>query len=218
MELQETRRYILEILRTEEDCTVDEIVEALSERLQRRFTTVTVRHHLERLRAENLINPPAVRRRNAPGRPQYVYSLSPKAFEYFPNNYAGLADGLLAGMKQHLPEGQVNVILDDMADSMAAGAGIGAEADLETRLRRTVDFLNAHGYLAEWEAKEDGYLLTTSNCPYERVVCNHSELCAFDLRLVSSLLGTVPRFMGNLREGDNACQYFIPAEDAPERA
>ncbi len=210
MELQETRRYILEILKTEKDCTVDEIVNALSEKLERRFTTVTVRHHLERLRAENLINPPEVRRRNTPGRPQYVYSLSDKAFEYFPNNYAGLADGLLAQMKDQLPDGQVNVILDHMADDMAAQAGIPAGGTLETRLQRTVEYLNSYGYLASWEEHPEGYVLTTTNCPYERVVCNHSELCQFDLRLVSSLLGVVPRFMGNLRDGEHACQYLIP--------
>lgn len=209
MEIQETRRYILEILRDNEECTVDEIVEALSIHLERSITTVTIRHHLERLRSEGLVNPPRVRRRNSPGRPQYAYSLTDKAMEYFPNNYAGLADGLLDQLKQHLPQEQVNVILEGMADSMAAAANI-PQGPLPVRLDHIVAHMNDHGYAAEWEESADGYILTTTNCPYERVVSSHEELCQFDLRMVASMLGVVPRFVGRMRDGANACQYLIP--------
>lgn len=215
MELQETRRYILDILKQHGDCTVDEIVQALSQRLERPITTVTVRHHLERLRAEGLVNAPEIRRRNSPGRPQYVYSLSAKATDYFPNNYAGFAESLLAQIKQQLPQGAVNTILEGMAEDLAYNAGIPRSASLELRLTRTVDYLNEQGYLASYEAAEGGFVLSTTNCPYERVACNHAEVCQFDLRLISSLLGVVPRFLGSLRGGDEACQYFIPQQNSP---
>jgi DeoR family transcriptional regulator, suf operon transcriptional repressor len=211
VEIQETRRDILDILKQKHECTVEEIVTALSERLDKRITTVTVRHHLERLRAENLVKAPEIRRRSSPGRPQYVYCLTEKAFEYFPNNYAGFANSLLSQMKSQLGLNGVNVILEDMADTMAAEAGIPHTAALTARLNHTVDYLNEHGYEAAWEETSGGYLLTASNCPYERVVEQHGELCTFDLRLVASLLGVVPRYVSNLRQGDHACQYFIPA-------
>lgn len=210
MELQETRRYILDILKRKHECTVDDIVVALSERLSRNITTVTVRHHLERLRAEGLVNAPEIRRRNAPGRPQYIYSLSPRAFEFFPNNYAGFADSLMSELKEQLPQPQVNVILEDMADSMAARAGISKELPLRVRLGQVVNYLNEQGYVATWEETPDGYLLTTTNCPYERVAGSHEELCTFDMRLVASLLGVVPRMVGSVRDGGTACQYFVP--------
>ena len=211
MELQETRRYILEILKQHGECTVDEIVDSLSSKLQRGITTVTVRHHLERLRAENLVNPPQIRRRSTPGRPQYVYSLTEKAFEYFPNNYASFADNLLKQVKHHFPDHTVNVILEDMAGNMATSAAIPADAPLRVRLMRVVDHLNEQGYVASWEHIDGGYLLTTTNCPYERIADNHEEICGFDLQFMTRLLGVVPRFVGNLRGGHECCQYFIPA-------
>lgn len=210
MELQETRRYILEILRERGECTVDQIVQALTQKLDRSITTVTVRHHLDRLRAEDLVKSPEIRRRNAPGRPQYTYTLTAKAAEYFPNNYAGFADRLLREMKQHLPSAQINVILEDMASHMAGEAAISAHLPLEQRLQQVVSHLNEQGYCAEYESAEGGFLLVTTNCPYDRLSSNHAEVCTFDLQLVSSMLGIVPRFMGNLREGNHACQYFIP--------
>jgi predicted ArsR family transcriptional regulator len=210
LEIQETRRYIIEILHQNGDCTVETIVKALSAKLGRKITTVTVRHHLERLRAEGLVNPPAIRRRDTPGRPQYCYSLAPQAYEYFPNNYAGFASGLLDQVKQHLPAQQVNVIMQGMADEMAANAAIPQDAPLRIRLAYVVDHLNAQGYVATWKETEGGYILCTTNCPYERIAEHHPEMCGFDLRLISTMLGVVPRYLGSLREGASACQYFIP--------
>ena len=209
MELQETRRHILEILKEQGECTVDGIVEALSARLNRAITTVTVRHHLERLRAEDLVKPPQIRRRNTPGRPQYVYVLSPRALEYFPSNYAGLAGGLLEQLKRSLPPNQVNVIMEGMADTMAVAARI-PDAPMPVRLDYIVQYMTDQGYVASWEKTDEGYVLSTSNCPYERVAGSHEEICGFDLRLVSAMLGTVPRFINRLREGSEACQYLIP--------
>lgn len=208
--LQETRRYILDILKEQEACTVEDIVAALSERLNRGITTVTVRHHLERLRAENLVSQPQIRRRSGPGRPQYVYSLTPQALAYFPSNIAQLADQMFTQVKRHLPSEQVNVILEGMADEIAAGADIPPDAPIDERLASAVEYLNEQGYDAHFEVTEDGYLLTTCNCPYERIVGKHDELCGFDLRLMTSILGVVPRFVGNMQSGHSNCQYFVP--------
>lgn len=209
MELQETRRHIVEILKAEDGCTVEEIVAKLSERLLRPITTVTVRHHLERLRAEALVEPPKIRRRNSPGRPQYVYSLSQRAMEYFPNDYAGFAAGLLDHVKRSAPENGVNVLLEGMADSMAADAMI-PDVPLPKRLNYVVAYMNDKGYEASWETGADGYILTACNCPYEAIVGAHEEICEFDARLLASMLGVVPRLMNLAREGGGACQYLIP--------
>jgi predicted ArsR family transcriptional regulator len=210
LELQETRRYIIEILRQNGSCTVEKIVEALSERLGRKITTVTIRHHLERLRAEGLVHPPEICRRDTPGRPQYSYALTTQAYEYFPNNYAGFAAELLVQIKSRLPQQEVNVIMQEVANDMAVHAHIPMDVPLHIRLDYVVNHLNSQGYMADWAEADGGYLLSTTNCPYERVAEHHAEVCNFDLRLISSMLGVVPRFVGKLRDGDTACQYFIP--------
>ncbi len=146
--MQQTRRHILEILKERKEATIDEIVEALSERIGR-ITAVTVRHHLEILRGDGLVAAPAVRRRSAPGRPQYVYTLTEKAGDYFPNNYQGLASGLLEQMKAQLPAQQVTQILEGVAEVMTEQAMV-PDGPMEIRLDHAVAYLNSNGYTASW--------------------------------------------------------------------
>src|SRR3954469_11436672 len=138
--MQETRRLILEVLRSRGEATVDEVVAALTERINHDITAVTIRHHLDILRSEDLVTAPVVRRRNTPGRPQHVYALTEKALEYFPNNYQNLAANLLDQMKSVLPQAQVNVIFEQMADKMLAGAGVQGTS-VEARLDSAVVYL-----------------------------------------------------------------------------
>ncbi|MBZ0309271.1 MAG: ArsR family transcriptional regulator [Anaerolineae bacterium] len=209
MELQETRRHIVEILKERGECTVDDLVNDLKDRLQRPITTVTIRHHLDKLQAEGLIEPPQVRRRETPGRPQYVYTLSSRGKDYFPNNYAGLAEELLTQLKHHLPRQQINVIIENVADRMASSAQI-PDAPMPQKLDRVVAYMNQKGYTAAWEQTDGGFILTTINCPYERVASSHAEVCEIDFRLVASMLGILPRLMGRASQGHECCQYFVP--------
>lgn len=210
MEIQETRRHILEILREQGDCTVGQLVDAIKERQQRNITSVTVRHHLERLREEHLVSEPQVKRRHTPGRPQYTYSLTDQAYEFFPNNYAGFGGHLLKEIKNRLPPKEVNVILEHMAQDMAQEADIPTDGSLKDRVKHVVNHMNTQGYNAEWQHTDEGYVITTTNCPYERLAGSHEEVCHFDLRLMSAMLGVVPRMVGTMPDGEQACQYLIP--------
>ena len=53
--MQETRQYILDILRVKKQVTVDELVGELEKRRGVSITAVTVRHHLNELLKEQLI-------------------------------------------------------------------------------------------------------------------------------------------------------------------
>ena len=106
---QTTRRTILDYLKEHGQSTVDELARVL------KLNSVTVRHHLDILRSDELITDPVVRHRNRPGRPQYVYSLSVKASTHFPKNYCELAAKLLEEVKSSTPPGGVNVIFEGVA-------------------------------------------------------------------------------------------------------
>ena len=108
--MQETRRLILDILRRRAHATVDEIVDELQRR-RGSITAVTVRHHLMRLQEDGLITSPELKRRSSPGRPQYIYALTEKAKELFPNNYQRLASSLLVELQKQLPKDRINLIL-----------------------------------------------------------------------------------------------------------
>ena len=205
--MQQTRRHILDILKEHKEATIDEIVTALSERIGK-ITAVTVRHHLEILRGDGLVAAPAVRRRSAPGRPQYVYTLTERAADQFPNNYQGLASELLGQIKNQLPPVMVTQILEGVASSMAEEAMV-PDASLEVRLDHTVAFLNSRGYTAAWQHNGDGHLLSVTNCPYDQVSCSHSELCKMDKKLIESLLGAPTERIAWRREGGEICIYQV---------
>jgi predicted ArsR family transcriptional regulator len=207
--MQETRQHILDILRESGEATVDEITEGLRTRRGKDITAVTVRHHINLLQQEHLIMSSELRRRNTPGRPQHVYILTDKASDHFPNNYHQLAVGLLHQMRMQLPPASVNVILEGVADDMANSALI-TSTKLEDRLNMAVGFLTENGYEASWESVATGYMLHTHNCPYHHISQDTDLLCGMDMRLVSSLIGVVPRISARMIDGDKQCSYFIP--------
>lgn len=209
--MQETRRQIMEILRDRSEATVDDLVGDL-EALRGSITSVTVRHHLAKLQDDGLVNAAQMRHRSTPGRPQHVYSLTELGNSHFPNNYPDLATNLLKQIKIQLPSSQVNVIIEGVADSMAMEANIPLEGSLRERLDKVVEYLNYHGYDAEWDLHREGYVLITSNCPYHKIAQEDADdtLCQMDLRLISQMLGVVPRMISHMSSGDDACTYLIP--------
>jgi predicted ArsR family transcriptional regulator len=205
--MQQTRRHILEILRDRREATIDEIVDALTARIGK-ITAVTVRHHLEILRGDGLVAAPAVRRRSAPGRPQYVYTLTERAADQFPNNYLGLATGLLEQMKTQLTPGQINQIMTGLADNMAQEAMI-PDAPVEVRLDHAVSFLNSQGYVASWSQNGGGMLLHVTNCPYDQMSPCNPELCKMDKHLIDTLVGSPTERISWQQEDADTCSYLI---------
>jgi predicted ArsR family transcriptional regulator len=206
--MQETRQYILDIIKQRHQVTVDDIVEELQKR-RGVITAVTVRHHLKLLQKDALVASLNLKRRNTPGRPQYMYTLTEKAQTYFPNNYERLAAGLLDQLRKTLPTSNVNVILEGVADQLALGAYI-PDVPFEERLDLVVVYLNENGYEACWETTADGYVLHTSNCPYHQIAKTDSALCTMDMRLIGQLLNVVPRRVEHINDGDSRCSYFVP--------
>jgi predicted ArsR family transcriptional regulator len=206
--MQVTRQRILELLREHRVLTVEELAEQLG------LTPVTVRHHLDILKSEGLIEVPQVRRRDAPGRPQYTFQLTPAALAYFPKNYQSMTRLMLEEIRENVPPEQMERILGGVALRMAAEASLpGPEASVEERLQAAVRYLNSRGYVAEWQHEQDDtYVLRTHNCPYHEVSHQHSELCSIDLRLVSELLGAQPDRRERLSAGGACCAYVIHAQ------
>lgn len=209
--MQETRQRILDILKRRQQATVDDIVAQLRSQNEKRITAVTVRHHLGVLHEEGFVTEPELRHRSSPGRPQNVYMLTDKAHNLYPNNYPQLVAALLDQIERHLPPGGVNVVLEGVAESLAGNL----DADLdglgyEQRLDLAVSYLNERGYEAMWEPGAEGYVLHTRNCPYHAVAQSTDALCAMDMRLITSLVGSVPRRLSRISSGDESCAYLIP--------
>jgi predicted ArsR family transcriptional regulator len=205
--MQKTRKIILDYLKERGSATVDELARVLD------LTSVTVRHHLDILRSQELVGEPVIQHRSTPGRPQYAYSLTEKASAHFPKNYCDLAGHLIEQLRATAPDGGVNVIFEGVAERLAASGGPALpDEPLPERLTRAVRALNAHGYQAAWEPTDQGYLLSTCNCPYEALAPDHEELCAMDLSLVTQLLGAPPERLSRVVEGAKSCCYLVRSD------
>ncbi len=203
--MQKTRQKIIEYLREYGAATVDDLSRALGD-----LTAVTVRHHLDVLRSEGLVAPPEVRHRNAPGRPRYVYSLTEKAEALFPKNLSTFTSTMIETIKATLPPEQVDVILRGVATRMASELEPGpAGESFQARLERVVEHLSAHGYEANWERHNNGYMIHTCNCPYSGVAETHDDLCTVDTLYIERLLGVAPRRVTHVLEGDTTCSYLV---------
>lgn len=200
--MQTTRKAILDYLKQNGEATVDELASVLD------LTSVTVRHHLDILRREALVAEPVVRHRSSRGRPQHIFTLTERASEHFPKNYDQLAGAVLDELKAHSPQ-LANVIFQGVAARLSGEAPEAADGSWQERLERAVQFLNSRGYVARWEQTDEGYLIHTSNCPYETLAGKHPELCQMDLALIGNLLGVVPQRVSRLAEGATSCAYRV---------
>ncbi|MGD8969022.1 MAG: ArsR family transcriptional regulator, partial [Anaerolineae bacterium] len=138
--MQATRERILKILKEQGQATVKELSETLD------LTTVTIRHHLDTLRRENFVAPPAVRHRKAPGRPQHVYSLTQEASDFFPKRYERLIDLMFDEMRSHLSLEEVEEMMERIGKRMVGGVTVPDDADFEERVVIAVDFMDERGY------------------------------------------------------------------------
>jgi len=200
--MQATRQHILQILEELGQATVDDLVSELKQR-RGEITAVTVRHHLTVLQQENLITAPQQMERDTPGRPKHIYMLAHQ------DNFERLAGGLMDSIRRNLPTDSANVIFEGVADSMANEAAIQGDT-LEERLKQVVNYMNKHGYNARYETAENGFILYTYNCPYHQLAKEDGSLCNMDMRLISSMLGVVPRLLSTVSKGHESCAYHIP--------
>lgn len=212
--MQETRHQILDILRHQSQFTVDSIVETLRNKYGKNITAVTVRHHLNILQQEGLITEPELRHRTTPGRPQHTYALTEKAHQTFPNNYQQLVASLIEQLQHQLPVESVNVIFEGVADRMASEIINLPGISQNQRLDIVVEYLTQLGYDASWEIADDGFILHTRNCPYHHISRNNEALCSMDLRLITSLVGQIPRRLSRVSDGDTSCAYLIPVKSS----
>lgn len=171
---------------------------------------VSVRHHIDILIGENLVEMIGARRRNGVGRPSLVYALTPNGAALFPQRNAQLASSVLSELKTLMPAEAVGNILVRVADHMLREAPAGSpDQPMEERLSEVVLFLTEKGFSATWEADDGRYVLHTSNCPYRGVAEQHPELCQMDRVLIERMLPGAVRMQVNSPSGPGRCSYVV---------
>jgi predicted ArsR family transcriptional regulator len=206
--MQSTRQEILEILKEERQATVEDLAQRLE------LTPMTIRHHLNVLQAQALVEATKVRRSKAVGRPRLVYTLTDAADDLFPQSYGELARHLVSEVKNAVGQEATEAILARVADRLVEKAPPSVEGQsFQDRLEQVVGFMEDQGFLSRWEKTDEGYVITNVNCPYRHVSREHSEVCIMDHQILTTLLGVSPQRTGDMREDDGACSFLlVPTE------
>jgi DeoR family suf operon transcriptional repressor len=201
---QSTRDIILHTLKVSNQAKVDELADAAD------VSPVTVRHHLNALQADSLIEVSSVRRKV--GRPYYVYSLSEKGHELFPRKYIRLTNRLLDELKASLPDEVIMQIFNGIVETIVRQHRSKFEGLMfEDRLTYLVDLLAEEGFLAKWEHANGKYKITEFSCPYYSVVDQHAEICGLDKELIVNVLQTPIEQHRCMVNGDNCCEFTFSA-------
>jgi len=189
-------------------------------------TTTAVREQVAHLLREGFIQ--ATRVRGEIGRPYYVYSLTAKAQELFPKDYATLAMLMLEETRElHGPEG-LRMLLNRVSRRMAEKLGGQPEGnELSQKLLGLVAALGDAGMevsmlpVIEGEGRgEGGFVLKAHSCPYFEVAKSHREICEMEAEMLGDLLGTgvEVRLGSRIVEGQCTCDFHVSlASDTPLR-
>ncbi|MEJ2447944.1 MAG: winged helix-turn-helix transcriptional regulator [Anaerolineales bacterium] len=126
-----TRSRVLRTLLLNQRRTVNELAESVG------INPISVRHHVNKLEAEGLIE--SQEERHGVGRPRLVYNLTQKGMEQFPQRYLQLTLRLLEQLKSNLPDQMIGDIFREVAQGMAGEITQQMDLkdlDLEERLHR----------------------------------------------------------------------------------
>lgn len=204
MSLRDTRQQIIAYLKEKDRATVDELAKFVN------LTPMAVRYHLNVLQRDNLITTPTVRQTAGRGRPQQVYALTKAADVLFPVDYCSLTKYLLEELNLRLGKEEVEALFGNIAGRLAKEAPPGKKNQTtEERLDDVKTFLGEKGFVVDWKAQEDSYMIHAYSCPYRQVAKTHKQVCLLDKQIISAMLNTTPTRIACLTTGDSHCIYQV---------
>jgi predicted ArsR family transcriptional regulator len=169
--------------------------------------------HLERLVAEGLVS--HVDERRGVGRPRRLWSLTQKAQARFPDTHAQLTLEMLDALRAEFGEAGLERLIARREQATAKGyaAALAGCETLQARVARLAELRAAEGYMAEWQADGDGFLLVENHCPICAAAAACQGFCRAELQAFGEALGpgASVRRTDHILAGARRCAYRITA-------
>lgn len=147
------------------------------------------------------------------GRPVQLWNLTPLGHAHFPDTHAELTLQLLETIREELGESALEAVvaareLQQQTKYMKALEGI---TDLGERLARFAAIRTSEGYLAEWQAEEDGFSFIENHCPICCAATKCANICTSELRTFRNIMGDQVDISrsDHIIAGDRRCVYRI---------
>ncbi len=201
---------IVDLLLRNGALTIAELVEKLG------VTTTAVRQQINRLLAEGWLE--QSQRRQGPGRPAHVLTLSEQAKRALAPASDPIARLLLDEIADTEGPDRTRDILRGVGRRMArelhphVGAG-----SAQQRVRNLADWLRQGGARVETVAARGGTTLTVFTCPYHDLAQEHHEICEIERAAVGEAVGGEVELQQCMSKGDRCCAFRLVRESASPR-
>jgi predicted ArsR family transcriptional regulator len=204
IDMKSTRDVVLQTLLLNNRCTINKLAEAVG------INPISVRHHIAKLEAENLVV--SQEERHGVGRPRRVYFLTQKGMEHFPSRYVQMSIRLLEQLKQTISSTDVKNLFSKIGEDIVADHTDPAQLgglSLEKRLDLMQEVLSHEGFIVSWDREGDTYHIHEISCPYIHIGQTHPEICALDQTIISKVLAVpVEKIKCVLKDGEH-CTYTV---------
>lgn len=189
---------------------------AIADHLQ--ITPQGIRRHLKTLEASELIEHQSSQ--EGIGRPNYLYQLSRKGREHFPDQYDQFALSLLNTVADTLGPEQVSKLLKRQWQNKAKEyrQKLG-EAPLRDRMKTLVKLRQAEGYMAECHpvdeaAGDNAFVIAEYNCAIAHIAESYPTVCGHELAMFAVALPdcSVERTHW-LVNGEHQCGYLVTVKE-----
>lgn len=211
------RRDLLLRLRIDGPSTPDQLASRLG------ASRTGVLQQLRALETARLVSRQTVR--HGVGRPRHLYDVTSDAQDLFPNNYDGLAAGLLAAIEAIGGDDLLEQVFAARRRQLGArvrdeiSERVAGDAPLLDRVRELAVVQAANGYLADARLEPDGAIrLEEHNCAIFHVAAGSPAACQAELELFTDLLGADVVREQHIASGDRCCSYRITERTAPDDA
>ena len=206
-----TRAQALELLLRRGRSTVAELAGEL------RLTQGAVRRHLDRLRADGLVEIDLLRQDI--GRPLYIYRPT-RAAEEAHAHYERLTERFVHEVSVLQPhevggrsgESLLDTVFHGVARRVAEEHRDEVSGErLEQRVGELTEALRDEGILSGWSRSDEGFRLFNAACPYRRAADASHAACSMDREVIEQLLGAPVEQVGRLVDGQTRCEYVVRA-------
>ena len=203
-----TRTAALALLLRQGEATAAELADSLGVSVQ------VMRRHLRSLEEDGLVQ--ACPAPEGPGRPSNLWHLTSKGQGQFPDGSEHFALSLLESMAGSLPPELLQNLLEHQSLQKAGHyrdrVGKGS---LQERLERLVDLRRQEGYVAEYSADGDGWVMSEFHCSVMRIAEQFPCVCDQELQLIRHTFPDcqVERVQWRFEQG-HSCGFRLVPNDA----
>jgi predicted ArsR family transcriptional regulator len=174
-----TRGQVVTLLRRG-DRTVDDLARALD------LTDNAVRAHVAALERDGLVRQQGVRRGG--GKPAFAYGLTPDAERLFLKADGLLLRSLLDVLAEQTPADAFDNVLRETG-RRATAAVPAPTGDVRARVEQATALLGELGGLAEWEERDDAFVIRGFSCPLAAAASGHPAVCRLAAALLEEVIG-----------------------------